>query len=117
MLRIFAIIMAIAFLGFTAVQYNDPDPFIWMPIYLYAVLLSILVINRKVSRILLFISGLVFLAGVIYWWPEHWEGVALKNGMKTRFIEEGRESLGLAVCAFAFLVYGLAIGNQKQPVS
>ena len=36
MLKICNIVFAVAFLLATAVQYNDPDPYIWMPAYLTA---------------------------------------------------------------------------------
>lgn len=114
--RIFAIVMALVFIVFAALQYNDPDPYIWIPIYLSVVLLLILGMNRKIGSGLLFGAALVFLIGAIYMWPEHWEGVALNNGMKTRFIEEGRESLGLAMCFVTLVVYGLIIRNRKRVV-
>ena len=36
MLKIFNVVFALAFLLATAVQYNDPDPYVWMPAYLTA---------------------------------------------------------------------------------
>ena len=113
LLRLFAIVMALVFLVFAGLQYNDPDPYIWIPIYLYLVLLSVLVINRKVSQLVLFVSALAFLIGAFYLWPAHWEGVALKNGMKTINIEEGRESLGLALGCVTLLIYGLAVSRRR----
>ena len=113
LLRLFAIIMALVFLVFAGLQYNDPDPYIWIPIYLYLVLVSVLVMNRKANRMLLFISALAFLIGAIYLWPAHWEGVALKNGMKTVNIEEGRESLGLGMGFVTLLIYGLAVSRRR----
>ena len=115
--RMFAIVMSLVFIVFAALQYNDPDPYIWIPIYLFVVLLLILAMNGKVGSGLLFGAALLFLVGAIYMWPEHWEGVALKNGMKTRFIEEGRESLGLAVCFVTLVISGLLIRNRKQAIS
>jgi len=117
LIRLFAIVMALVFLVFAGLQYNDPDPYIWIPIYLYLVLVSILVLNRKISQVVLLVSALVFLIGSFYLWPAHWEGVALKNGMKTVNIEEGRESLGLAMGCITLLIYGLAFGRRRQVVS
>jgi hypothetical protein len=114
--RIFAIVMALVFVVFAVLQYNDPDPHIWIPIYLVVALLLILAMNGKVSSGVLFGVALVFLVGAIFMWPEHWEGLALKNGMKTRFIEEGRESLGLAMCFVTLVIYGLMIRNRKRVV-
>ncbi|MFM9911628.1 MAG: transmembrane 220 family protein, partial [Chitinophagaceae bacterium] len=38
-MKLFNIIFASVFFLFAALQYNDPDPYIWIPIYLYAVVL------------------------------------------------------------------------------
>ena len=116
LLRLFAIVMALVFLVFAGLQYNDPDPYIWIPIYLYLVLLSVLVLNRSVSKVVLFVSALAFLIGSVYMWPAHWEGVALKNGMKTVNIEEGRESLGLAMGCVTLLIYGLAVSSRREVI-
>ena len=34
--------MALAFVAFAAVQYNDPDPFLWIAMYLGAAIISLL---------------------------------------------------------------------------
>jgi len=117
LLRLFAIAMALVFLVFAGLQYNDPDPYIWIPIYLYLVLISVLVMNRKISQIVLFVSALAFLIGAVYLWPAHWEGVALKNGMKTVNIEEGRESLGLGMGFATLLIYGFAVSRRREVTS
>jgi hypothetical protein len=112
-MRIFAIVMAVIFVIFAALQINDPDPYVWIPIYLYAALLSILFYRDKVPAWLLWVSAAVFLAGAIYMWPEHWQGVALQHGMKTIDIEHGRESLGLGMCFATLVIYAFTL---KRPV-
>ena len=101
-----ALLMVVMFLGFAAVQYNDPDPYIWIPIYLLPAIVSGLVFTgRKVSPLLLLLAAAAFLVAAYFQWPAHWAGVALKNGMKTIDIEEGREALGLVICAVVLLSY------------
>jgi hypothetical protein len=112
-MRIFAIVMALVFVVFAALQFNDPDPYLWIPIYLYAALLSFLYYRRRLQAVLLWVSAAAFLAGAIYLWPAHWEGVALQHGMKTVNIEHGRESLGLGLCFLTLVIYGF---TQKRPV-
>lgn len=112
--RIFAILMALVFIYFAIVQYNDPDPYIWIPIYLFPAILSVLIASGKDKRSFLLLTvilvgALLYFAGAIYQWPQHWEGVALKNGMKTINIEEGRESLGLGVTFITLFIYWLVI--------
>ncbi|QNP53994.1 hypothetical protein H9L05_03210 [Hymenobacter qilianensis] len=53
------------------------------------------------------------LCGGFFQWPAHWEGVALKNGMKDINIEEGREALGLLICAVSLLIYWLYLTQFK----
>jgi len=113
-LRIFAIIMALVFVAFAIVQYNDPDPHIWIPIYLLPAVLSVVIFLLKDKRPLLLVSvllvaALFYFGGAVYQWPEHWEGVALKNGMKTVFIEEGREALGMGICFITLFIYWLVL--------
>ncbi|WP_034256601.1 transmembrane 220 family protein [Adhaeribacter aquaticus] len=115
-MKIFALIMAFVFVSFAALQYNDPDPYIWIPIYLYVAALSYLAFKGKIIKPLFMISALSFLVGAIFMWPEQWEGVALKNGMKTIFIEQGRESLGLSMCFVTLVIY-LLLGMPLRKVA
>ncbi len=118
-LRIFCLVMTVAFLYATAVQYNDPDPYYWMPIYILPAIISLLIYYGRGNRVkaLLLILALVYLGGAYYMWPAHWEGVALQNGMKTIDIEEGRESLGLAVVTFTLVVYFLALNRNRRIIT
>ncbi|WP_303311052.1 transmembrane 220 family protein [Hymenobacter sp. BT730] len=114
-MRIFALILMILFVGFAAVQYNDPDPYLWIPIYLFPAIISGFIFSgRKVSPFILIFGALAFLLFSYFQWPAHWEGVALKNGMKDINIEEGREALGLIICAGALLLYWVYLTRFKK---
>ncbi|MGV3586879.1 MAG: transmembrane 220 family protein [Adhaeribacter sp.] len=119
-IRVFAIIMALAFVASAVVQYNDPDPHLWIPIYLFPAILSVIVWRIKDQRpallmSVLLLASLFYFAGAIYQWPAHWEGVALRNGMKTVNIEEGRESLGLGLVFITLFIYWLVL-HFRTPV-
>ncbi len=118
-LRIFCLAMTLAFLYATAVQYNDPDPFYWMPIYLLPAAISMLIFfgRGNALKLVLLVLALVYFAGAFYMWPAHWEGVALQHGMKTVNIEEGRESLGLGVVGFTMVIYFLALSRTKRIIT
>lgn len=118
-LRIFCLVMTLAFLYAAAVQYNDPDPYYWIPIYLLPALLSMLVFFGRGNSLkpIFLILALLYLGGAYYMWPAHWEGVALQHGMKTMNIEEGRESLGLTIAAFTLVVYFMALSRNKQIIT
>lgn len=113
-MRLFSGIMAILFVGFAVVQCNDPDPYIWVPIYLFpAVVSAIISIGRKISPLLILLGSTTFFVGGFFQWPAHWEGVALKNGMKNINIEEGREALGLLICAVSLFIYWIYLTQFK----
>ncbi|ALD21284.1 transmembrane 220 family protein [Hymenobacter sp. DG25A] len=113
-MRVFAFLLVLLFLGFAAVQYNDPDPYLWIPIYLFpAVISAVIFTGRRVPPLLLALGAIVFLVFSYFQWPAHWEGVALKNGMKDINIEEGREALGLIICAAALLLYWVYLTRFK----
>ncbi|MGV3505408.1 MAG: transmembrane 220 family protein [Adhaeribacter sp.] len=112
-MRIFALLMAAVFVVFAALQYNDPDPIVWIPIYLYVALLSVWYYRGGVPKVLLLVSAALFLAGAVYMWPAHWEGVELQQGMKTANIEHGRESLGLGLCVLTMVLYALVPGRPQ----
>ncbi|WP_435356197.1 transmembrane 220 family protein [Emticicia sp. SJ17W-69] len=95
----------IVFLYFTGVQYNDPDPYVWIPTYLIPVFLCYYKLQGKGEKVMYFTVGLLFLMWAINQFPPAWEGVLLNQlGMKTLNIELGRESLGLGCCTIAMWV-------------
>jgi Transmembrane family 220, helix len=46
-MKIFNILFCILFIISAALQYNDPDPYVWMPIYLYGAALCWLAFRGK----------------------------------------------------------------------
>ncbi len=88
----------VMFFAFALVQYNDSDPFVWIPVYLIPTYLCYYKLKGKGDKLMYFIIGLLFLMWAINQFPPEWEGVLLNQGMKTVNIELGRESLGLGCC-------------------
>lgn len=97
-----------------ALQYNDPDPYIWIPIYLYTAWLCLLAI-KKVYRPAWYIAGLVIYSayaiyllfdktGVLNWAVEH-KAESLVQTMKATkpWIEESREFFGLLLLIIILL--------------
>jgi hypothetical protein len=92
----------------TLVQYNDPDPYVWMPVYLIPAYLLYRKLSTRPDKLLYFIIGLIYLLWSINQFPPEWEGLMFDTmKMKTLNIELGRESLGLACCTL-FLWLSLA---------
>lgn len=96
------------FIIFAGLQYNDPDPYIWMPIYLYSAFLCYQASKKKivptayVAGIVVFAIYAVYLffdkTGVIDWAEEHQaENIAQTMKVTKPWIEETREFFGLLI--------------------
>jgi Transmembrane family 220, helix len=114
-MRIFNLTFCILFILFAALQYNDPDPYVWMPIYLYAAVLCWFAFRKKYfPRAYLF--GVVIYAGyAIYkffdengvwdWLTKH-HASNIADTMKAEqpWIEETREFFGLVILIVVLLI-------------
>jgi hypothetical protein len=95
----------LVFAYFTVVQYNDPDPWLWIPTYLFPIYLIYQKLQGRLNGSALFLIGIPYLFWAINQFPPEWEGVMLKTmGMKTINIELGRESLGLGFTALVLFL-------------
>lgn len=101
-------ILAACFLIFAALQYNDPDPWLWIPIYLYAATTCALAARGKAPRRMLilgiaFCSGyavllLVIPDGVIEWADRHQAENLVQTMKATKpWVENTREFGGLLI--------------------
>lgn len=114
-MRIFNIVFILVFLLFAALQYNDPDPYIWIPMYVYGAVLCFLALRKK-YKFILYIIGLVVYAGysiylffdkngVLNWVREHnAENIARSMKATKPWIEETREFGGLIILIVVLLI-------------
>ena len=108
---IFFGIWTILFVTGALVQINDPDPLVWVSIYLIAACLSGYVTMGRYPMVPLGIVTVLCFAGSLYYFPsslsewiaQEWEQQDLT--MKTVSMEEARESLGLLLIT---IVLGIA---------
>ena len=119
-MKIFNIFFCIVFILFAAVQYNDPDPYIWMPIYLYAAVLCWLAYRNKFYRGAYLFGIAVYAAyatykifdtnGLIDWITKHHaENIAETMKAEKPWIEETREFFGLLILiVILFIDYAYA---------
>lgn len=100
------------FLFFAALQYNDPDPYVWIPIYLSASVLSFFAARQRffpriylavITVYLLYAAWLFFEnQGVLSWFFDHEaENIVQEMNDQKPWIERTREFFGLAICVFA----------------
>ena len=108
-MKFFNIFFSVVFILFAVVQYNDPDPYLWVPIYLYPALLCFLKFIQKPIPTLAYWAGfLVFGAYAIYKmfdtngiidWVQFHNASNIASSMKAEkpWIEESREFFGLLI--------------------
>lgn len=75
-MRYVNVLLGIAMVAFAAVQYNDPDPHVWVPIYgvaaawAFAAAFWLPRFSAAWTRVLLALSVLAYAGLVFYYWPE-----------------------------------------------
>lgn len=101
-------LVALIFLLFAAVQYNDPDPFRWMMVYGDVSVVYILAIFGKYNRpiVWLGIAAIVIWMGLLL--PDFWNWVKIGSPniagqmkAETPYIEFTREFFGLMLAGLA----------------
>lgn len=124
-MRIVNLVFFILFVLFAFLQYNDPDPYIWVPIYLYAGVLCFLAFKGKVypkaclAGIAAYLGYAVFLLftkdGVLDWYREH-DAESLVQTMKAEkpWIEDTREFGGLLLL-ITLLAVNYLRAKRKAP--
>ena len=114
-LKLFNIFFCIVFILFAAVQYNDPDPYIWIPIYLYTAILCWLAFrNKYFPGAYLLGVGVYAIYGVykffdqngVWDWMTKHHATNIAGTMKAEqpWIEETREFFGLVILIVVLLI-------------
>jgi len=114
-MRIFNLVFSVLFILSGVLQYNDPDPYIWIPIYAYAAILCWLAFRGK-------FYSFAYLIGIIIYAPfaaykffkadgvEEWiqlhnaESIAATMQATKPWIEETREFFGLLILIIVMLI-------------
>ncbi|RYZ97599.1 MAG: hypothetical protein EOP47_21310 [Sphingobacteriaceae bacterium] len=124
-MKIFNIIFGVLFIVFAGLQYNDPDPYLWVPIYLYAAGLCILAVKNKFYPVSYHIGLLFYVCyaaykifdtnGLLDWITIHHEE-SLVQTMKAQkpWIEEAREFFGLLICTGVLLINRVYYRSKRK---
>lgn len=123
-MKIFNVIWCILFIIFAGLQYNDPDPYVWMPIYLYGAACCALAARGKFYR-KAYITGIIIYVcyavykffdqnGVLDWATKH-HGENIAETMKASqpWIEETREFFGLFILIAVLAINYIYAGRKK----
>ncbi len=114
-MKIFNLVFCILFIVCAVLQYNDPDPFLWIPIYLYGALLCFFAFRGEFfgAATLVGIGCYLFYAiflfftpdGVKDWITEHnAENIAASMKATKPWIEDAREFFGLLILTVVLLI-------------
>jgi len=108
-MKFFNIFFSIVFILFALVQYNDPDPYLWIAIYLYPALICYCkVIQRPIYKLAYWAGFLMFGVYAVYKifdpngivdWVQFHNASNIASTMKAEkpWIEESREFFGLLI--------------------
>ncbi|GAB3927767.1 transmembrane 220 family protein [Mucilaginibacter myungsuensis] len=125
-MKIFNWIFIVLFAISAGLQYNDPDPYIWAPIYLYAAYLCYEASRGRYNS-KLYIAGLLVYGsyalylfldknGVVDWFNEHHaESIVQTMKAEKPWIEETREFGGLAICIVVLIANMIWFKGKRQP--
>jgi hypothetical protein len=114
-MKIFNLVFCLLFIVSAGLQYNDPDPYLWIPIYLIGAAISLQAFNGKYyPKFTLLVSGLFLIYciylffdnfGVLNWVNEH-EAENIAGSMKASapWIEETREFFGLLILIIVLML-------------
>ena len=114
-MKIFNIIFCVIFLISAGLQYNDPDPYLWVPIYMYGVVYCWLAFKGKYhpkayligSALLLVYAAYEFFTtdGVLDWINKH-NAENISGTMKAEkpWVESAREFFGLLMLIVVMMI-------------
>ncbi len=114
-MKIFNILFCILFVISAGLQYNDPDPYVWIPIYLFGALMcykayqQVYYPKTYLAGIVIFLLYGIYLFfdryGVLTWWNQHdAENIAQSMKATEPWIEETREFFGLLILIVVLFV-------------
>ena len=122
-MKVFNLIFCFLFVVFAALQYNDPDPYLWVPIYMYTAVLCWLAargryyLNAYLAGMVVYVVYAIYKAfdanGLIDWIKFH-NAANLAATMKAEqpWIEESREFFGLIIL-IAVLAINYFVAKRK----
>ncbi|MBB6610735.1 transmembrane 220 family protein [Pontibacter sp. Tf4] len=114
MLRITTgIILCLLFISFAAMQYNDPDPALWIAIYVVAGAICVLAAFGKLPMVVMAVACAACVIGAFMVWPVKYEGLEVGGG-DIKNIEEARESLGLLLIGLVMFFYAILPGRVRN---
>ncbi len=119
--RIINLLLAVMFFAFAGLQFNDPDPLLWIAIYsAMAVLCALAAFDKYYFKVMLVLAAgyliymVILYPGLVDWLRSSDRSLLFDDIAKMQypFIEESREFLGLMICEVVLVVY-ILIARKK----
>jgi hypothetical protein len=122
-MKIFNLVFCLLFIVSAGLQYNDPDPYLWIPIYLIGASVSFFAIrNIYFPRLSLLFATLftvycVFLFfnenGVLAWLSKYQaESITVSMQVSSPWIENTREFFGLTILTAVLMINYFVYKNK-----
>ena len=115
------IILAVLFVLFALLQYNDPDPWRWILMYSFVAVLNLMAAFKKIIPALLGIAlgicvvwSALLLPDFIEWIKMGTPNIAGEMKTEEPHIELVREFLGLVICFGALIYQFIQLKKQRK---
>ena len=124
-MKIISSILALMFLAFVVVQFNDPDPVLWILIYGAMVAVCVLSVFNKYYKMLIVVLAagylvycIILFPGLVQWLKSEDKSLLFDDIAKMQhlYIEESREFLGLVICLLVLGVYWIRGSSSEKAV-
>jgi Transmembrane family 220, helix len=104
-MKIFNIVLTVLFVVFAAVQYNDPDPYLWGPLYLFPAVICGFAATGQYNKWAILVGLLPITLYMISYIPDFidWIKMGMPSIVETMkaeksYVELTREFGGLVIC-------------------
>lgn len=120
--KVISIILALLFVSFVSVQFDDPDPLLWVLIYTNMVVICAWSAFRSPHKYWIWITGVAYLIYAIFLFPGALDWFKSPDRsllfddlakMQYPYIEETREFLGLIISVLVLFWIGFRHHNKK----
>ena len=120
--KVISIILALLFVSFISVQFDDPDPLLWVLIYTNMVVICAWSAFRLPNRYWIWLTGIGYFIYAIFLFPGAMDWFKSPDRsllfddlakMQYPYIEETREFLGLLICVLVLFWIGFRLHRKK----
>lgn len=107
--KIINIVLFVLFFVFAALQLNDPDPFLWVFVYLFTGILFLISNYKMIPKVVLWVIFTALIIFAFFYIPSFLDWLQIDNKeeifgemvYEKPYLEGTREFLGLLIAAFA----------------